>query len=316
MAAGQGPVSAMRKDVVILQYADLPEKTHRELGETFTVVRMPKDEAEVEAVLAEHGPRIRGMAVRHAHVDAAMLDRLPALEVISSYSAGLDGIDTDAAQARGIAVHNTSKILAEDVADLAVALSISATRGLMRGHDFVRDGKWGRESFPLGRSLRSLNTGIVGLGHIGSTLALRLSAMRTPVAYFGPRKKPVDYRYFDRIEDLAEWADLLIVTCPATPETVRLISRGVLDRLGPEGFLVNISRGTIVDEPALIEVLAENGIAGAALDVFEHEPQVPDVLRNDPRVVLSPHMGSGTRETRQQMGDRLLEALVEHFSGK
>ena len=126
----------------------------------------------------------------------------------------------------------------------------------------------------------------------------------------------MDLAYFATAEDLAAWADLLIVTCPAMPETIGLVDQVVLDALGPDGFLVNISPGTIVDEPALVATLARNGIAGAGLDVFEKEPHVPDALRRDPRIVLSPHMGSGTRETRQQMGDRLVEALHEHFAGR
>lgn len=305
----------MYKDITILQAAHLPEKTERELSEAFNVLHFPKGHDEGASLLAQHGAKIRGMAVRHAHVDKAMLDRMPALEIISSYSAGLDGIDVEAAQARGISVQNTSKILAEDVADLAIALAISVTRGTIRGHDFVRDGKWeSGATFPLGRSLRSLRTGIIGLGHIGSAVARRLQVMGTTVAYQGPRKKPVDLPYFASAVELADWAELLIVTCPATPETIGLIDQRVLDALGPEGFLVNISRGTIVDEQALIETLARNGVAGAGLDVFEKEPHVPELLRNDPRVVLSPHMGSGTRETRQHMGDRLVEALKEHFA--
>lgn len=301
------------RDITILQAADLPEKSDRQLKETFHVVRLPKEPTAAATVLGEFGSRIRGIAVRHVHIEAEMLDSLPALEIISSYSAGLDGIDVERAQARGVVVRNTSKILAEDVADLAVALSISAARGLMRGHDYVRGGKWGQSAFPLGRSLRSMKTGIVGLGHIGSAVAARLQVMGASTAYYGPRRKPVDLTYFDTIEALADWADLLIVTCPATPETIGLIDGAVLERLGPEGYLVNVSRGTIVDEEALIRVLAGNGIAGAALDVFEKEPFVPEALRIDPRIVLSPHMGSGTRETREQMGDSMVEALVEHF---
>lgn len=305
----------MHKDITILQAAHLPEKTERELQEAFDIIHFPKDHDEGMRLLAEHGAKIRGIAVRHAHIDKAMLDAMPALEVISSYSAGLDGIDLEAAQARGVAVHNTSKILAEDVADLAVALAVSVTRGTVRGHDFVRDGSWENGgTFPLGRSLRSLKTGIIGLGHIGSAVAKRLRATGATVAYQGPRKKPVDMAYFQTAMELAAWADLLIVTCPAMPETIGLIDQNVLDALGPDGFLVNISRGTIVNEPALIATLARDGIAGAGLDVFEKEPHVPEALRKDPRVVLSPHMGSGTLETRQQMGDRLFEALIEHFS--
>ena len=309
--------SFMHKDITILQAAHLPEKTERELSDAFTILHFPKDHAEGTRLLAEHGAKIRGIAVRHAHIDRAMLDAMPALEVISSYSAGLDGIDVETAQARGIAVHNTSKILAEDVADLAISLTISVTRGTMRGHDFVRDGAWERGgAFPLGRSLRSLKTGIVGLGHIGSAIARRLHVMGATVAYQGPRRKQVDLAYFSTAVELADWADLLIVACPAMPETIGLIDQKVLDALGPDGFLVNISRGTIVDEPALIETLARGGIAGAGLDVFDREPHVPLELRKDPRVVLSPHMGSGTLETRQQMGDRLVEALLEHFANR
>lgn len=307
----------MHKDITILQAAHLPVKTERELSESFNILHFPNDHAEGARLLAEHGPKIRGIAVRHAHIDKAMLDTLPALEIISSYSAGLDGIDVEAARARGVAVHNTSKILAEDVADLAVALAISVTRGTVRGHDFVRDGNWENGgTFPLGRSLRSLKTGIIGLGHIGSAVAKRLQAMGATVAYQGPRKKLVDLAYFATAEELAGWADLLIVTCPAVPETIGLINQRVLDALGPDGFLVNISRGTIVDEAALITTLARDGIAGAGLDVFKNEPHVPEALRSDLRVVLSPHMGSGTRETRQQMGDRLVEALLEHFANR
>jgi lactate dehydrogenase-like 2-hydroxyacid dehydrogenase len=305
----------MHNDITILQAAHLPEKTERELQAAFDIIRFPKDHDEGMRLLAEHGPKIRGIAVRHAHIDKAMLDTMPALEIISSYSAGLDGIDVEAAQARGVAVQNTSKILAEDVADLAMSLAISVTRGTVRGHDFVRDGSWENGgTFPLGRSLRSLKTGIIGLGHIGSAVAKRLQATGATVAYQGPRKKPVDMAHFRTAKELAAWADLLIVTCPAMPETIGLIDQNVLDALGPDGFLVNISRGTIVNEPALIATLARGGIAGAGLDVFEKEPHVPEALRKDPRVVLSPHMGSGTRETRQQMGDRLVEALLEHFA--
>jgi lactate dehydrogenase-like 2-hydroxyacid dehydrogenase len=306
----------MSDRINILQYAHLPERIEAELNALFEVTRMPESEAEHKSFLRENGALFRGICVRHAHIDAEMLDLMPNLEVISSYSAGLDGIDIDAAKAKGIAIYNTSEILAEDVADLALVLSLSVTRGTIRGHDFVRTGEWERSTFPLGRSIRALNTGIVGLGHIGAAVARRFAAMGAKLAYYGPRKKPVDYRYFDKVEDLADWADLLIVTCPATDETYRMINRTVLEKLGTDGFLVNISRGTVVDEKALIEVLAANGIAGAALDVFEAEPQVPEALRSDQRVVLSPHMGSGTSETRNQMGVQMIKALSDFFAAR
>ncbi len=307
-------MSDMTDRIKILQYAHLPDRIESALHALFDVTRLPANEAEHEAFLTQHGSAFRGVCVRHAHMDAAMLDLMPNLEVLSSYSAGLDGIDIDAAKARGVAIFNTSEILAEDVADLALVLALSVTRGTIRGHDFVRDGNWEHSSFPLGRSIRSLKTGIVGLGHIGAAVARRFAAMDAKLAYSGPRKKPVDYRYFDKVEDLAEWADLLIVTCPATDETYRMINANVLQKLGKDGFLVNVSRGSVVDEEALLSALAEDGIAGAALDVFEAEPHVPQALRSDTRVVLSPHMGSGTTETRDQMGDQMIKALVDYFA--
>lgn len=306
-------MSDMTERIKILQYAHLPDRIQDKLHDLFDVLVLPDDSGAHAAFLAEHGTTIRGVCVRHAHIDAAMLDTMPNLEVISSYSAGLDGIDIEAAKARGIAIHNTSEILAEDVADLALALALSVTRGTMRGHDFVRSGEWERSGFPLGRSMRALKTGIVGLGHIGAAIARRFEVLGAPLAYHGPRRKPVDYRYFDKVDDLARWADLLIVTCPATDETFRMINRNALRELGPEGFLVNVSRGTVVDEAALIAIMAEDGLAGAALDVFEQEPKVPAELRNDPRIVLSPHMGSGTTETRNQMGEQMIKALAVHF---
>lgn len=304
----------MHKDVTILQAAVLPEGSDRELNETFNVIQLPKDHHEAVKLLRERGGEMRGIAVRHAHFNADELALMPNLEIISSYSAGLDGIDIEFVRSRGVKIHNASKILAEDVADLAIALALATTRGTTRGHDFVRSGAWETGTCPLGRSLRALKIGIVGLGHIGSGVAKRLDVMGAEVAYYGPRKKPADFAFFDEVERLAAWADMLIVTCPATPETERLINQRVLDALGYNGYLVNIARGTIVDEAALIATLARDKIAGAALDVFEFEPKVPEALRNDPRVVLSPHMGSGTRETRQHMGDGLVQALREHFA--
>lgn len=303
----------MTGKVRILQLAALPEQTERVLMDVFDVLKLPENRAQHAEFLDSHGKSIRGIGVRHVRIDSAMLETMPALEIISSFSAGLDDIDTVEAARRGIVVCNTSSILAEDVADLAIALSIAVTRSTVRGHEFVRDGFWTSKKFPLGRSLRSLNTGIVGLGQIGAAVARRLEVMGLSIGYYGPRKKPVQFTYFDEIGALAEWADLLIVTCPATAETTGLIDAAVLDKLGTQGFLVNVSRGIIVDEGALISSLANDGIAGAGLDVFEHEPHVPNALLGDARVVLSPHMGSGTRETRQQMADQLVRALVEHF---
>ncbi len=303
----------MHKEITILQAAVLPEKTHRELREHFTVLDWPADPADRNRFLADHGKEIRGIAVRKTQVDEALMQRLPALEVISSYSAGLEGVDVETARARGVAVHNTSKVLAEDVADLGLGLMINITRGLHHGHNFVREGRWPNEAFPLGRSLRALNVGIIGLGHIGLALARRLESMGCAPAYYGPNEKPVPYPFFPDLHALATWADMLVVTCPGGDATHHLVNERILAALGAEGFLVNISRGTVVDEQALIAALDREALAGAALDVFENEPNIAPALRNSHRVVLSPHMGSGTKETRQLMGDAVVAALLTHF---
>jgi lactate dehydrogenase-like 2-hydroxyacid dehydrogenase len=305
----------MLKKIKIFRAAeDLPTKTAHDLDETFTTLRLPKDPAARLAVVAEHGTTIRGIAARQDRIDADLIGRLPALEIISCYAAGLDGIDVAAAKRRGIGVFNTSHVLAEDVADLAVYLAIATARRSVEAHNYVAAGEWPNGDFPLGRTLQSLKAGIVGFGHIGSAIARRLEPMRVEIGYFGPRQKPVAHPYFPSVRDLAEWADMLILACPASPETHHLVDRQVLSSLGGEGYLINVARGSVVDEAALIAALANNAIAGAGLDVFETEPRVPEALRLDRRVVLAPHMGSGTRETRQGMGDSMVAALVRHFS--
>jgi lactate dehydrogenase-like 2-hydroxyacid dehydrogenase len=306
----------MPQPVTILRAApDLPEKTIAELHRTFRVVDFPRGAGPIAAMLAEHGKDIRGIAVRQRRIDAGTIARQPALEIISCYAAGLDGIDLDAAARRGIKVCNTSAVLAEDVADLAIALIIGVTRYTMAAHDYVRDGRWPAGGiFTLGRTLRGMKVGIVGFGYIGEAVARRLAAMRVEVAYHGPRPKPVPLADYPDIVDLATWADMLVLACPLIPETHHLVDGAVLAALGPDGYLVNVGRGPVVDEAALIDALARDALAGAGLDVFETEPDVPEALRRDDRVILAPHMGSGTRETRQGMGDSMFAALADHFS--
>ena len=218
--------------------------------------------------------------MRKTIIDRTFIDRLPALEIISSYSAGTENIDTAYAREKGIVVANTSHILAGEVANLALAQILAVTRGLVNADNFVRSGKWPFETFPLTRSLKGMKVGIVGFGHIGSEIAKRLDAVGAEPAYTGPNRKPV------------------------------------MAAIGAEGYLVNIARGPIVDETGLVALLAQNGIAGAALDVFEDEPNVPQALIADRRVVLSPHMASGTNETRQFMGDAMVDALVRKLGAE
>lgn len=298
----------------LLLAAELPEPTCAELRHLFDVVELPKDAAAQPAFLAEHGAAIRGMALRKTTVDAALLDALPALEIISSYSAGLDNVDLPAVKARGIVLENTSQVLADDVANTAIALALALTRDLVNADAFVRSGQWPqRGAYPLGRSLSRMRVGIVGLGAIGSAIARRLAAFGSTVAYFGPTRKPVDLPYHADIVGLAEHSDLLILACPLSPATHHLVDARVLAALGPQGLLVNVARGPVVDEQALIAALAAGRIAGAALDVFEHEPEVPTALLADRRLVLTPHIGSATEEARGAMADHVVAALARHF---
>ena len=299
---------------IILNAAELPEWAHDELNALFCVADLPKDPAAAPAFLREHGKKVRGIALRKTIIDAALLDALPSLEIISSYSAGLDNVDVDAVKARGIRIENTSHILAEDVANAAIGLALALTRDLINADRFVRDGRWPEEKqYPLGRSISNMRVGIVGLGTIGSAIARRLHAFGSHIAYFGPSPKTVDMPYYSDVTELALNSDMLILTCPLTPATHHIVDASVLDALGPDGFLVNIARGPVVDEAALIDALAANKIAGAALDVFENEPQVPDALIGDRRVVLTPHLGSGTHETRRRMAENVVDTLAKHL---
>ncbi|MBN3846346.1 2-hydroxyacid dehydrogenase [Paraburkholderia sp. Ac-20342] len=299
---------------IILNAAELPARTQAELASLFTVLDLPQQADEAAALLARHGASIRGIALRKTKIDAAFLAALPALEIIASYSAGLDNLDVQSAQVRGIRIENASRVLAEDVANTAIGLALAVTRDLVQADAYVRSGKWPEQgALPLGRSISRMRIGIVGLGTIGAAIAKRLQAFGSRLAYYGPNRKPVDLPYYDDVARLAADSDMLILSCPLSPQTHHLVDARVIDALGPQGFLVNIARGPVVDEAALIAALADKRIAGAALDVFEHEPHVPRALIDDPRVVLTPHIGSATEETRTGMADNVVDMLASHF---
>lgn len=298
----------------ILRAAELPAENVAELAAHFHLLDLPDDPAGARAFLAAHGAGVRGLALRKTRVDADFLAALPALEIISSYSAGLDNLDVAAARARGIRIATTSQVLAGDVANLALGLALAVTRQIPQADAFLRAGEWrGGAEFQLTRSLGRMRVGVVGLGTIGLCLADRLVALGARVAYCGPRPKPVAHDYIPDVAGLAAACDMLVVACPLTPDTHHLIDAAVLARLGPEGYLVNISRGAVVDEAALVAALAQGGIAGAALDVFEREPEVPAALIADRRLVLTPHVGSATHDTRAAMADHVVDALIRHF---
>lgn len=257
--------------------------------------------------------RIQGLAATsRARVDEALLARMPALRVIAAYSAGIDSIDLAAAARRGIPVSNTSDVVAEEVADTALGLTLMLLRGLARAEAYLRAGNWPAAPFPTTTSIARKRVGIIGLGRIGSALARRLAVMGAEIGYTGRAAKPERREPFlaDTVA-LAAWSDILIATCSGGPATRHLVNAPVLRALGPTGHLVNVARGSVVDEPALRAALATHAIAGAALDVFENEPAIDPAWLALPNLVLTPHLGSGSIETRQAMADAMLARLAE-----
>ena len=283
------------------------------LDTKFTVHRL-FDAPDREAMLAELAPRLRGIA--GGNVDAALMDRLPKLEIIANFGVGYDSIDTAAAKARNIRVTNTPNVLNEAVAELTIGLMIGLARRIPQADQHVRQGKWPRGNFPLQAELTGKTVGILGLGRIGKEIAMRAQAMKMRVVYYGRRRQPREpFIFYDNLVDMARDSDWLVIIAPGGKATEKLVSREVLAALGPEGRLVNVARGSLIDEAAMVEMLASGALGGAALDVFVEEPKVPEALFGLDNVVLSPHQGSATGETRFLMGQMVVDNLVAHFDG-
>jgi len=254
--------------------------------------------------------------IAKAPVTAEIIAALPQLRLVAVYGVGYDKIDLAAARARGIAVTNTPGPTDGCVADMAFALLLAAARGIASGDRFVRAGKWPAGAYPLLPRIHSRTMGILGLGRIGLAIARRAAAFDMPVLYHNRRPVPgVPYGYRESVTALARDCDLLVVACPGGEATRGLVSAAVLCALGPRGIVVNIARGSIIDEPALVEALQNGTIAAAGLDVFDHEPTVPaDLLALD-NVVLMPHRGGGTIETWEECADMVIANLAAHFAG-
>src|SRR6188508_1705863 len=244
-----------------------------------------------------------------------LMAALPSLGIVAVNGVGADKVDLDFARIRGVRVTTTPGIPTEDVADLAVGLIIGLLREIPHADDFVRAGRWVEGDRPLARKVTGRRFGIVGLGSIGSAIAARLAAFG-PVAYTGPRRKSVHFAVHAELLELAKASDVLVLACPANEATRNLIGPEVLDALGSEGYLVNVARGAVLDETALIEALEGGRIAGAALDVFADEPHVSERLRVHPRVLLTPHIASATVESRRQMADLVLGNLDAFLNGR
>ncbi|SLN58887.1 2-hydroxyacid dehydrogenase [Oceanibacterium hippocampi] len=249
--------------------------------------------------------------------DAALMDRLPNLEIIASFGVGVDTIDVEHAHDRGIIVTNTPDVLNDEVANMALALLLATTRRLVAGDRFVREGKWRDGPMPLEHGLRGTRLGILGLGRIGKDFARKAGLFGMEIVYNGRREQPDQpYRFMPDLVEMAAACDHLVVLCPGGPSTDNLVGRAVLDALGPEGTLINVARGTVVDEPELVAALVEKRLGAAGLDVFADEPHVPEALLALDNVVLQPHKASATIETRHAMGDLVIENLRAHFAGR
>lgn len=281
------------------------------------VVHKAYTAADPLAFLNQYGANARAaISTTTTEVTAAHFAALPKLELLACYGPYVTLIDLDAAKARKVTVTNTPDSTAEPVADLTMGMIVAVMRRLCEADRFVRSGLWPEHLFPSGVEVRGKTCGIVGMGRIGREIAQRATSFGMSIAYFGPRRKDdVPYRYYDNLEQMARDADCLVVTCALTPATRSLIDAHILAALGPEGFLVNVARGPIVDEPALIAALANKKLAGAALDVFVDEPHVPETLMHMDNVVLAPHMGTSTRELREGRSEKLLHDVQAHFSG-
>ena len=269
------------------------------------------------AFLTGCGAAIRGLVQGGGTVTpTTLLDALPALEIISVFGVGYDGVPVDYCRSRDIKVTNTPDVLTDDVADVAVGLVLMTGRGFVRANRYVQAGDWGKRGFELSSKLAGKTAGILGLGRIGKAIAQRLSAMGMNIAYTGRKPQDVPYRFVPDLKGLAAAANFLIVACPGGAETKNIVNADVLAALGTKGTLVNIARGSIVDEPALVSALQGGVIKAAGLDVFADEPNIPEALLGMENVVLLPHVGSATRETRRAMGDLCKANLDAWFAGK
>lgn len=276
------------------------------------------EEPDGEVALAEHGPDVVALAnPGEGPVGADLLDRLPNLELIAHFGVGYDSVDVEEAARRGIVVTNAAGSNDDEVADTALGLLLMTVRELGRAERHLRDGRWEQGSYPLTElSLQGRTLGLLGIGHIGQAIARRAEPFGLQVAYHARNERALPYRYHDSLVGLAEAVDILVVAAPGGPATRHLVNATVLDALGPQGVLINVARGSLVDEAALIEALRTGRLKAAGLDVFEDEPHVPGELLALDNAVLLPHVGSASIPTRVRMAERSAENLRRWFTDR
>ncbi len=303
----------------ILQIGRYPTWDEGPLNETFEMHRYFEVEDKA-GYLADVGARIRGIATRGGlGADRALIDALPALEIISVYGVGYDAVDLDAARKRGIRVTNTPDVLTGDVADLGVAMMLAQARSIVGAHEWVKSGNWASQGlYGLKTRVHGKRAGILGMGRIGREVARRLAAFDMEIAYsdLGPCDVPDQWAFIADPVELAAASDFLFVTLAASEATRHIVGKRMIDALGPNGMLVNISRASNVDEHALLDALETGKLGAAALDVFDGEPGINPRFLSLDNVLLQPHHASGTVETRKAMGALVYDNLVAHFEGR
>jgi lactate dehydrogenase-like 2-hydroxyacid dehydrogenase len=305
------------KEVEILSLGPFYAPAFELMEQEFTVHKLwqAKDPA---TLVAEVGGRVRGIQAMHSNkTDAKLMDALPKLEIISCFGVGVDGVDLNAAKERGLMVTNTPEVLNECVADLAMGLTLATVRRISLGDRYVRAGRWLKGPLPFTHSMGGKIMGILGYGRIGKAIAKRAEAFGMRIVYHGRKPQPdVAHKYYASLTGMARDCDVLMAICPGGAATRHIVNAEVMQALGPEGTLINVARGSVVDEQALVRALADGSLGAAGLDVFESEPKVPEALFTMDQVVLQPHVASATHETRMAMGVLTADNLRAHFAGK
>lgn len=301
-------------DLIVI--APMPPRVMATLDENFTVHKYWESQ-DKSTFLTTHGDT-RLMATNgHDGCSAEMMDALPSLKTISSFGVGYDAIDVEAARARGISVANTPDVLNDAVAELAMGLMLSLCRRIVDADAFTREGKFTEGGYPLTSELTGATLGILGLGRIGKEIARRAQAFKMQVVYHGRNKQMHEpFPYYSSLEDMAADADWIIAVVPDNAATRKIVDRKVLQALGPQGAIVNLGRGSLIDESVLLEMLKSGELGGAALDVFEEEPKMSPDFWELSNVVLSPHQGSATVKTRAAMGDLVVQNLLRAKAGR
>lgn len=282
----------------------------------YNVIRLWKESDPEKALQAARKDIVAIVSTYTTPVRAHLVEALPNLEIIAQFGVGTDNIDLEAAHNRGVIVTNTPDILTSDTADIAVSLLLCLARRICEADMYVRVGKWENGPMGLGTALSDKTAGIVGLGRIGQAIAQRLAAFEMNVIYYGRHEKTDQpYRFYDDLHKLTADSDFLVLSCAGTPDTENIVDYDILKLLGPRGYLINVARGSVVKEDDLLTALSNRAIAGAGLDVYKDEPHVPEALFKMDNVVLLPHIGSATAETRKAMGQLVLDNLLAHFNG-